>query len=103
MLLWSCGIASPDTSFIGEWHLCKESSLSKEMKGKEIFVLAITKGDKFFSVKYNIPGEPMDISHSFQLSPDKRFIFSIDNPSEVLMLNDNNTLTVAGLGQFEKK
>jgi hypothetical protein len=120
IFLTSCSsvLTSKDT-FIGEWVI-SESSPSYSMipdkqKLKDI-TITITKEDIFYKVSFGKEFEEIIMAYQqteldkkavenffkYQLSPDKRFLISIDASNVIIYNEDSGTITTQ-FGWFKRK
>jgi|ERR1019366_2001996 hypothetical protein len=132
ILLNSCNGVSSDSvlsksdSFIGEWKLYKNSL--GVTAPNNYMNMKISKDDIFYKVEYlsiqngkilDIFDESLnakqdkqdpqtrsfiDSYHKYQLSPDKRFLMCITDPTTILMYDENENVIQSSLfGWFKKK
>ena len=120
-VLISCGEALSGDKFSGDWKLSKESPMYVENPDKYNKIeVKITKGDVFYNVDFIIDGKDFytealshnetpevkaltEQMHKYQLSPDKRFLVNIVEPSNVIIYNDDNHTIQTLFGWFVKQ
>ncbi len=125
LVITSCaGILSKKDAFVGDWVI-SESSPYYNDDDKNRVKIRIVKEDIFYKVSFTQDGRDFyDIFydsknktnkealnyyeqlHKYQLSPDKRFLFNIVDPTGsfgTLIFNEDNNTIQCGLGWFKKE
>ncbi len=120
ILFASCAdvLTNKDT-FIGEWVLSESSPnysmIENKEKLKEV-TITITKEDIFYKISYgkifdkamgeqktDFDKKMIENYFKYQLSPDKRFLINIVDPSNLIMYNEDSETITTQLGWFKRK